>query len=299
VQSYLHEFKGTNKGSLLLKDILIHESGLQGWIPFYLSAMELGFDSLFNDKKNDTFSIKTAHKLYMNKEYQDTMWKMIIESKVRPEPKYVYSDLGFYIFQEIIERITGKNIDAYLKQNFFDRMDLKKTCFNPLNSQNKNIIIPTENDKVFRKQVVHGYVHDPGAAMLGGVAGHAGLFSNAKELAIIGQMLLNGGEYGGEKFLKSATIEKFTSKQKSSSRRGLGFDKPSLKSENGPTSDFASFKTFGHMGFTGTCIWVDPKYDLVYVFLSNRVYPTASHNKLAKNNIRTKIQDVIYESIQN
>ena len=125
------------------------------------------------------------------------------------------------------------------------------------------------------------------------------LFSNAKELAIIGQMLLNGGEYGGEKFLKSATVEKFTSKQKSSSRRGLGFDKPSLKSDKGPTSDFASYKTYGHTGFTGTCIWVDPKYDLIYVFLSNRVHPSASPNKLANNNIRTKIQDVIYESIQN
>ena len=298
LKHYLPEVRGTNKENMTLKDLLLHQAGLKGWIPFYVNAIQAGKDSLFSKSYNDTFDIRVADDFFMRTAYESEIWTAILESDVELPAKYRYSDLGFYFFKKIVESVGGMSLDLYLKKHFYDPMGLTKTTYNPLDYQPIDHLVPTEDDKVFRNQVVHGYVHDPGAAMLGGVGGHAGLFSNSREIAVIGQMLMNGGEYGGKKYLKSATIETFISKHKKGNRRGLGFDKPTL-SDSGPASKYASYKTFGHTGFTGTCFWVDPKYQIVYVFLSNRVYPTASHNKLAKNNIRTKIQDIIYESIEN
>jgi CubicO group peptidase (beta-lactamase class C family) len=169
--------------------------------------------------------------------------------------------------------------------------------FNPLNKFSKNEIIPTENDTAFRHQLVHGYVHDPAAAMLGGIAGNAGLFSDANSLAVIMQMLLNGGEYDGKRYFKKETVDIFTQKYLPNNRRGLIFDKPADDFTKSPTCKSSSIKTFGHTGFTGTCAWADSENNLVFIFLSNRINPSATENKLAKMNVRTNIQQVFYDVI--
>ena len=245
-----------------------------------------------------------AEHLYTPLAMRDSLWHWIIASKVRDKPSrtpydYKYSDMGFYIMQHLAEKLLNQPLEDFIQQNLYEPLGSGTTGFLPLARFPFTQIAPTEDDKLFRKTLLIGTVHDQGAAMMGGVAGHAGLFSNAADLAKLGQMLLQQGTYGGYRFYKPATIKMFTQKQFESSRRGLGWDKPIQSEWNGPTSLAASPKTFGHTGFTGTCIWVDPEFDLVYVFLSNRVNPSMTNNKLLNANIRPRIQDVIYESIFN
>ena len=201
---------------------------------------------------------------------------------------------------KIIEDLVHTKFENYLDSAFYRTMGAWTLCFNPLNRFDKSLIAPTENDLVFRKQIIHGYVHDMGAAMLGGVCGHAGLFSSANDLAKMMQMFLNGGEYGNIRYLDKKTIEYFTRCPdcENGNRRGIGFDKPEPDTtKNGPSSKLASVSSYGHTGFTGTIAWVDPEEELVYIFLSNRVYPEITNNKLVELNIRTEIQDVIYSAI--
>jgi CubicO group peptidase (beta-lactamase class C family) len=201
-----------------------------------------------------------------------------------------------YYMKEMVERQAQKPLDQYVLDEFYRPLGMKTAGFNPRNRFSKESIIPTENDTYFRKTLLHGYVHDQGAAMVGGISGHAGLFSSANDLAILYQMILNGGNYGGEQFFEPGTVSMFTAKQSEISRRGLGFDRWDPTSNSGYPSKLASPQTFGHTGYTGTCVWVDPKYDLVYIFLSNRVHPTVS-NKLSELSIRGRIQDVIYKAM--
>lgn len=294
---YIDELKGTNKGKLLIKDVLIHQAGLKGWIPFYRKAMT---DSIpnFSEELSDEFKVKVCDNFYMKENYKDSVWHIIKTSELRENPKYLYSDLGFYLMQLLVETVSHKSLDDFVNENYYQPLGLRKMCYLPLEKYNTKTIVPTEDDKLFRKQLVHGYVHDPGAAMMGGVAGHAGLFANTSDLAILMQLLLNKGSYGGKYYLSEETIELFTSQFTEKNRRGLGFDKPDLDTDNGPTSLKCSPMTFGHTGFTGTCVWADPKHDLIYIFLSNRVYPSANYNKLARTNIRTRIQDAIYNVIE-
>ena len=223
----------------------------------------------------------------------------IAASPLGQQGKYVYSDLGMIMLRIMVERVTGKKFDAYLDETFYKPMGLDLMTFKPRDQYAKGLIVPTEKDPDFRNGVLQGYVHDPAAALLGGVSGHAGLFSNAYELAEIGQMLLNNGFYNGKRFLKPSTIAEFTSRQNPGSRRGLGFDKPeNTPGKASPASQFASGKCFGHTGFTGTCIWVDPENGLVFVFLSNRIHPSAENRTLITKNVRTEIMDVIYEAMK-
>jgi CubicO group peptidase (beta-lactamase class C family) len=210
--------------------------------------------------------------------------------------------------KEIVEKIVKEPIEDYNRKTFYEPMGMNRTSFHPLNQFSKDEIAPTEDDKIFRRQLIRGYVHDPGAAMLGGVGGHAGLFSNANDMMKLMQMFLNGGEYGGKRYIDQAVIEEYTECQycpdsmplsKTDNRRGAGFDKPAFHGEPGPTCDCISFASYGHSGFTGTYVWVDPDEDLVYIFLSNRVYPDAANKKLVSMNIRTKVQEKIYEAIHN
>jgi CubicO group peptidase (beta-lactamase class C family) len=184
-------------------------------------------------------------------------------------------------------------LDKFVYESFFKPMNLKLT-FNPYKSVSLQNIAPTEYDIAFRKQLVHGYVHDQGAALYGGVAGHAGLFGRAKDVAEIMQMLMNYGTLNGKKYFNELTVKQFTSQQSESSRRGLGFDKPE---KDGPTSPLCSANTFGHTGFTGTCAWADPDHELVYVFLSNRIYPDAENKKMISGNYRAKLQTLFYNLI--
>jgi CubicO group peptidase (beta-lactamase class C family) len=205
-----------------------------------------------------------------------------------------------YLMREIIDSLTNRDFNLYNYESFYQSLGMYNTMFNPLNKIDFQRIAPTENDTLFRKQLIRGYVHDQGAAMIGGISGHAGLFSNAIDISKALQMLLWNGEYGGQKYFKEATIKEFTRQQfpLNQNRRGLGFDKPLPEpSEGGPTCKFVSDKSYGHSGFTGTYFWVDPEYDLIYIFLSNRIYPNAENRKLISMNIRTEIQAEIYKSL--
>lgn len=298
VADYLPETEGTNIGNLTMQEILTHQSGLPAWVPFYKRTLnEDGTLNplYYNQASIPGFSIQVADGVYMRDDYRDSIWNIIQHVELKSK-KYVYSDLSMYISRRVAEKIAGISLDTYVYQNFYRPLGMETTWFNPLQQFPKDRIVPTENDNYFRFQTVQGYVHDMGAAMMGGVEGHAGLFSNAEDLAKLYQMLLNNGYYGGVQYLDEKTVALFTKKQSDVSRRGLGFDKPE---PNGPSpcSGYASAKTFGHQGFTGICVWADPEYDLLYIFLSNRVQPSAEPNKLSSEGIRNKIMDVIYEAV--
>ncbi len=300
ISRYIPDLRRTDKKNILISDVLLHQAGLKAWIPFYQETLnEEGFcDEHYCYAPNDNYSIKVANELYIQNSYTDSIWKFIVDSDLRRQKRYVYSDLGFYFNKYIVEQLSEQPLDQYVNATFYAPLGLSTMTYNPINKFPLSRIVPTEADSMFRRQLIHGYVHDQGAAMMGGVAGHAGVFSNANDLAILMQMLLNRGDYGYQNYLSSGVISEFTSKQLTSNRRGLGFDKPEPDtSKPGPTSIYASPKAFGHSGFTGTCVWADPEYNLVYVFLSNRVHPSADNRTLISTNVRTRIQDVIYQSL--
>lgn len=300
---YMDGLRWSNKRKLVIREILAHQAGLLPWIPFWMETINK--DGSYNNKiysktPDKDFTIQVADSLYISKEYEKEIYKTITKSKLKHKSEPHYSDLGFYMLKKVGEELFKEPFDSCVETRFFSKLGINSMCFNPRKQFSLEQIVPTENDTLFRKQLIHGYVHDPGAAMLGGVSGHAGLFGNANSLAIIMQMLLQGGEYGGEKFLKKETIEKFTAQQFPDNRRGIGFDKPEIDPAiSGPTAKSASYKSFGHSGFTGTCVWADPEHNLIYVFLSNRVHPDAGNNKLINMNVRTDIHQVIYDAINN
>ncbi len=293
--------KGSNKENLVIADVLRHRSGLKAWIPFYLETVDSRrrpVDSLYSNKADDDFSVEVARKLFMNEAYVDSVWTKIVASEVKPEQGYVYSDLGFYLMAALVRAKTGQSIDQYVHERFYGPMGLDRLGFNPLKSISKKDIPPTERDNYFRQQVVQGYVHDMGAAMLGGVSGHAGLFGTASDLSVVMQMLLNGGRYNGKQYLSANTIRTFTQRCESCSRRGLGFDMKQLdESITLNMAESASPYTFGHLGFTGIACWADPQENLIYIFLSNRTYPSMKNNKLGRLNYRPRIQEAVYQAL--
>ncbi len=298
---YLPIVRNSNKQFLKIKDILLHQAGLKSWIPFYketLDSTRQPKTEIYNTTANSTFNIKVANNLFMNKHWLDTMWQRIINSPLGSST-YEYSDLDFIFLQKVVEKITGTNLDAFVQKEFYEPLQLKNTCFNPLRKEKKLInIAPTESDTYFRYQNIQGYVHDMGAAMFGGVSGHAGLFSTPMDLAVILQVILNGGIYNGKRFFSEATVNKFTSYGSNKSRRGLGWDKPEQRANaSTPTADNCSYNTFGHTGFTGTCVWADPIHNITFVFLSNRTFPTADNKLITKMDIRTKAQQYAYEAL--
>lgn len=297
---YFPELKGTNKFELHYKDVLTHQSGLAAWIPFWQNTIDKknNFkDGYYSDIKSDKYPTQVAKDLFIVKDFNDSIYKQIINSKLEETGKYLYSDIGYYFSKILIERISKTPLNNYVYNNFYKPMNLGLTYL-PLNTYSANQIAPTELDKNFRKQQLRGYVHDQGAALLGGVAGHAGLFGNANDVAIIMQMLLNKGQYGGTQFLDANVINEFTKSQYSNNRRGLCFDKPEFDDKKeSPVTKECSLQSFGHSGFTGTFAWADPSNGLVFVFLSNRVHPNADENKLAKLGIRGKIHRTLYEAL--
>lgn len=294
---YLPELKNTNKKNITVKQVLLHEAGLKAWIPFYETALK--DTTAFQSEMNEKYSIQVANHMYMRKNYLDTMWKAIYASPVAPPGKYLYSDLDFIFLKKLVERLTGQDFEKYLNKTFYDPLCLTTTCFNPLRYFESDEIVPTQNDQKFRKQLLQGYVHDPGAAMFGGVSGHAGLFSNSYDLNTIFQMLLSKGTYNGVTYFSAETVDLFTSYQSATSRRGLGFDKQKRKPTDADVMyNGASALTFGHTGFTGISVWADPKYNLVLVFLSNRVCPDQENDKILTLSVRPKIQKVVYDAMK-
>ena len=310
VSQYLPELKASNKKDFTIRDIITHQAGLWPFLPFWATTTtSVDKDSkvlpfYYSTKQSPEYPFPVADSLFAFKNMKDSLWQWIIRAKVvdkiaRTPYDYRYSDMGFYIMQHVAEKILNQPMEDFLDQNLYEPLGAYTTGYLPRRRFPADRIAPTENDILFRKRLLVGYVHDQGAAMHGGIAGQAGLFSDANDLAKLGQMWLNKGHYGGVQFYKPETIELFTAKQFENSRRGLGWDKPTLSDWNGPTSLYASSQTFGHTGFTGTCIWVDPKFNLVFVFLSNRVYPDMTNNKLLNSSIRPRIQDVVYKAIFN
>ena len=304
ISTYLPYLEHSNKADLTFRNILTHQARLTSWIPFYWYNTDSSGNlnpEVFRYQQNDIFSLRVAKGLYINRDYKYKMYDTIMKSKLRKRKEYKYSDLGYYFVPQIIEHLYNIPLNQFVLEHFYKPLNLKRTAYLPLRFFNIENIAPTENDTLFRKQVIRGDVHDPGAAMLGGVCGHAGLFSTAEDLTILFQMYLQKGYYGGHQFIDSLTIKEFTRYQfdGNKNRRALGFDKPFKKYDKyGPVCKSASRKSFGHSGFTGTYVWADPKNQTVYVFLSNRVYPRSDNYKISKFDIRTNIQQAIYNAIE-
>jgi len=302
LSNQLGEFDTLELGNRTFREILSHQAGLYPWIPFYLETLSDSLD-LLSDKPLCNENVCINPKLFICTQFVDTMYKRISNSEIRDAGEYRYSDLGYYLIHKILNNTYDCDfaVDSLSNKWFYEPLGLYSMGFNPLEKHRVGIdeIAPTEIDTIFRKRTVQGYVHDPGAALLGGVCGHAGLFSDAHDLTRLGQMLLNGGTALGHDFFSQTgnTVEDWTSRAytEGGNRRGIGFDKPALDYDEGPTCNLSSKESFGHSGFTGTLLWVDPTYDLVYVFLSNRTYPDTENKKLITLDVRTEIQRVIME----
>lgn len=298
---YLPYLNRSDKGQLRLFDVLTHQSGLDGWIPFYLKTLRNNAPdtALYKPVPDAAHPYKVAENLYLDRKYRYIMMERIADSKLKKK-EYRYSDLGFILLPTIIELITNKPFDELVYNTFYEPMQLNALLFQPLRKYPRSVIAPTENDQEFRKQLLRGDVHDPAAAMLGGISGHAGLFGTASDVSQIMQMLLNKGTINGQQFLKESTVDFFTKTHFKNNRRGIGFDKPPIDTTdtNRSMAMKASAKSFGHTGFTGTFAWADPENQLVVVFLSNRVYPDAKTNTLAKLGTRPMIHERFYSYVQ-
>ena len=300
---YLPSTKGTNKAKLKISDILLHQAGLEPDVLFYRyvrdSITHQPNPAIISTKKPG-FTIPVAGNLYLRNDWLDTAYRLVLDSKLGPSNKYVYSDLDFIFLGKVVEAVSNMSLDQYVQKTFYKPMGMKTTGFKPLEKFTKDKIVPTEIDTLFRWQMLWGDVHDYSASVLGQVAGHAGLFSDAPDLFRLYQMLLDEGMFNDQRYLKSKTIKLFTSYHSNISRRGYGFDKPEkdnpTRNQPYPAAKVSS-ETFGHTGWTGTCVWVDPKTRIIYIFLSNRVQSQVNNGKLSELSIRGKIQDAIYKAL--
>lgn len=308
---YYSKARKSDKKSMVIRQILTHQAGLKAWIPFWQNtlivadpkshlksgnAVKILDPKVFQNRKSRRFPYQVAENLFIHKKYyQKSIVKQILASPVAEKKDYVYSDLSYYLYPEVIKKITKKDVVTYLDENFYKPLGANTLTYNPLRKFDKNRIVPTEYDSLFRKQLIHGYVHDEGAAMLGGISTHAGLFGNANDLAKLLQMYLQNGYYGGKQFISPETLAEFTRCQFCPTNlRGIGFDRQ--RGTNAAKS--VSEQSYGHSGFTGNLVWIDPANGLLYIFLSNRVYPTRNNTSLYDLNIRTNIQEVFYEALK-
>ncbi len=303
LKKYLNLEDTCSKAKLTTRKILAHHARLWPWIPFYRETLTEAGEldpEIYSPIRKDDYQVKVAQDIYMSEVYLDTIIDRVMYSKMREDKGYKYSDLGYYILKEIIEKQEQKSLKNLVQDRFYEELGANFTTYHPLEKFDLRTIVPTENDTYYRNQLLRGYVHDPGAAMQNGIGGHAGVFSNANDLAKLMQMYLNGGVYAEKRYIEQKTIEEFTSCQycRKDNRRGIGFDKPVIDDSDGPTCEQASSSSFGHSGFTGTIVWADPEHELIYVFLSNRIHPSADNFLLLKENIRTRIQEVIYRAIE-
>ncbi|NEV94367.1 serine hydrolase [Psychroflexus sp. YR1-1] len=301
LKTKLHELlpalASSNKANISVLEMLSHYARLEPWIPFYQKTLEERSE-YYASEYSEEFSIKVLEDMYLRTDYQDSIYSQIVESELRDTLEYKYSDLPYYFLKKYIEEQTDNTLDTLAETYFYRPMGLSHLKFFPLNHFDKEKIVPTENDTIWRKELIHGTVHDQGAAMLGGVGGHAGLFGNARDVASFMQLYLNNGDFGGKNYFSPQTMTKFNTCYYCDKevRRGVGFDKPQLE-DVGPTCGCLSMSSFGHSGFTGTYAWADPEEEIIYIFLSNRIHPDPTNSKLIEEDIRTKIQGVIYENL--
>jgi CubicO group peptidase (beta-lactamase class C family) len=302
---YLPELIGTNKENLYVSDILMHQAGLASFIPFWAKTKHGGgFKSeYYAFARSDTFNLEVRQGLYVSQATPDSLWKWLKESPLNGRYdnsnggfRYLYSDLGLIILQKVIEKVTNQPLNVFVEQNLYEPLGMGKTLYNPLKEYDKLQIAPTENDGAFRSYQLQGTVHDPTAALMGGVAGNAGIFSTANDLAILFQMNLNHGQYANRKYLLPQTVSHFSQNYSNKSHRGLGWDKPKMDEEKPIVSELAPFSSYGHSGYTGTVAWIDPEHDLIFIFLCNRVYPQIS-NKITTLKVRKRLHDAVYRAI--
>jgi CubicO group peptidase (beta-lactamase class C family) len=293
IGAYIPKARTTPMNNIKVREVMLHQAGFIPFIPFQNAVR----DADHRPDSSEAFPTKVADGYYLRKNYfKDVMWPQMLNSPIRTRGQYIYSDLSMYVMKDIVERLGGQPLNEYAAKQFYQPLGMQTAGFLPRNRFSREQIVPTENDTYFRKTLLVGYVHDQGAAIVGGVSGHAGLFASANDVAIMYQMFLNKGSYGGQQYFKPETVKMFTAKQSAVSRRGLGFDRWDPVASKKYPSELASSQTFGHTGYTGTCVWVDESRGLVYVFLSNRVNPTVSE-QLSKLSIRGRIQDVINRAI--
>lgn len=305
--TYWKEFKNTDKDTISLREILAHQAGLQPWIPYWRSMVRKNGAFKWRTVKNRCtlrFPIRISDSLYLHRSFKKRIYKAIQTSPIQ-EKKYKYSGLAFYLFPEIIENLTKQKYENYLKQKFYEPLGAYSLVFNAYTKYPKSRIVPTEKDTFFRHELLHGFVHDEGAALMGGVSGNAGLFATAYDLAKIMQMYLQKGEYAMHRYIADSVVTEFTRCQfaKQNNRRGLGFDKPYLENNKKELKDAypapsTSMKSFGHGGYTGTFAWADPENELLFIFLSNRVYPRRENIKLYSLNVRPSLHQAIYDAIK-
>lgn len=289
--AYIPKAWATNKRNTPVRQIMLHEAGFVPFIPFF---KDIKPDDFRRDS-SAAYPVAASQNYYFRKDFfKDVMWPLMLNSALRDTGKYVYSDLSMYFMKEIVEGVSSQHLENYVQENFYKPLGMQRAGYNPLYRFAKEQIVPTEIDTLFRNTLLQGYVHDPGASMVGGISGHAGLFGSATDLAIYYQMLLNGGSYGETQYFKPETVQMFTSKQSRTSRRGLGFDRSDAKDDY--PSKLASANTFGHTGYTGIRVWVDKDVNLVYILLTNRVHPVTS-NKLNELSTSSRLMDSIYQVV--
>jgi beta-glucosidase-like glycosyl hydrolase/CubicO group peptidase (beta-lactamase class C family) len=308
ISFYLPGLKKTNKEDLIIRDILSHQAGLIAYHPYWINTIN-GRNSrneYYSSTSNRKYNVEVIPGMYAKPSLKDSIWNWMIQSELIEKEdslkpyEYVYSDIGFYLIQRLIENVTGNPLNEFLDEYLYTPLGLKYISYLPKNKFPVKQIAPTEVDNTFRKGIIQGNVHDEIASIFGGIAGHAGLFSNAYSLGVLMQMNLQNGYYGGIQYINPRTLSDFTMRQYTFNRRGLGWDKPQIIGhEYNPASFHATMNSYGHSGFTGTYVWVDPGFDLVYIFLSNRTYPDIGNKKLIDSEVRKRIQTVIYSSLIN
>ena len=308
IGEHLPWLANTNKRDLRIHDIVAHQARLTAWIPFYKSTFERDArgrttkrfkPGVYATASRTGAGTQVNERLFIRDDYRDTILTKIAESALLPGRGYKYSDLGFYIVAELVREKTGLPLEQYVALEFYRPMGLRTIGYRPTERIPAGFIPPSEDDNYWRRGRVQGYVHDMGAAMLGGVSGHAGLFSNATDLAAVAQMLLNGGVYGGRRYLREETIRLFTTRHPRSTRRGLGWDMPETRpGAKLNVSPLASANTFGHLGFTGTAMWADPETGVLFVVLTNRTFPRMSRNAWHKEEYRPRLQGAVYEALE-
>jgi CubicO group peptidase (beta-lactamase class C family) len=302
---YLTAARGTNKENLVYKDILTHQARLRSWIPFWMSTVRKNGSFKWFTMKGDSsrrFPLKVADNVYIHRKYDGKIYKEIFSSPLNAEPGYVYSDLSFILAPKVVEEITGEDFYTYLNENLYKPLGAGTLSFNPYKNFDLNRIVPTEYDSAFRKQLLHGTVHDEGAAMLGGVSGHAGLFGTSNDLAKLIHLYLYDGLYAQEQLIASGVVHEYSRcvfcEDGNGNYRGMGFDRPNRPGDpNGNAAASTVRSSFGHSGFTGTYTWIDPENQIVYVFLSNRVHPTRENRNIYKLNLRTNIMEQVYRAM--
>ncbi|MEM7373273.1 MAG: serine hydrolase [Bacteroidota bacterium] len=302
--TYWPDFKRSNKKKLIVREILAHQAKLKAWIAYYEDTKKKNGEfkaGIFSPDSSEKYSVKVGRSLFLSQTYRKKIYKAIRKSPLNAEPGYLYSGLSFYLYPSIIEELTGTSYEEYCKASIYQPLGAHTITYNAWKHFPLAQIVPTEQDSFFRKELLHGYVHDEGASMMGGVSSNAGLFSTANDLAKLMQMYLNYGTYGGKRYINEATLKEFTRYQypDEGNRRGLGFDKPLLDTpEDGYAAPSASALSFGHSGYTGTFAWADPENGLLFIFFSNRVHPTRNNRKLYDLSLRPRMHEVIYRHMQ-